>query len=188
MYKSIIKWIIALVIRPNKAWTILNKKKSKSDDILGKFIYPIIGVLTLTAFIGVLITHKVADVQMALKSAISVLSASFGGYYLAVFILNEFSEKLFKREKDIKLWQQFIGYSSSVMFALNAILILIPEFFFLRICVLYTFYIIWEGAPIYMQVEEKDQLKFTGITTGIILFAPYMIEYLLYFLMPGLRI
>ncbi len=188
MYKSILKWILALVIQPSKAWKVLNKKKNQTDDVLGGFVYPIIGCLTLIAFVGVLITHKASDVQMALKSAITILASSFGGFYLAVYLLNELGVKFLNREKDLNLWKHFVAYGSSLMFALNAILILIPEFFFLRIFVLYTFYIIWEGAPIYMQVEEKDQQKFVGIVTAVILFVPYIVESILYLLMPGLRI
>jgi hypothetical protein len=93
---------------------------------------------------------------------------------------------IFKREKDLKLWLRFVGYSSSLMFALNIVLMLLPEFFFLRIFILYTFYIVWEGAGPYMGVEEKIRLKFVGFTTAIILLTPAVIEILLSMLMPGL--
>ena len=44
-----------------------------------------------------------------------------------------------------------------------------------------------EGAGPYMQVEEKERLKFAGITTVIILLTPAVIEFVLFMLMPGLR-
>jgi hypothetical protein len=72
------------------------------------------------------------------------------------------------------------------MFALNIVLMLLPEFFFLRIFILYTFYIVWEGAGPYMGVEEKIRLKVVGFTTAIILLTPAVIEILLSMLMPGL--
>ena len=87
----------------------------------------------------------------------------------------------------MKLCQRFVGYSSSLMFALNIVLMLLPEFFFLRIFILYTFYIVWEGAGPYMQVEENERLKFVGIATAVILLTPALIEVLLFLLMPGLR-
>lgn len=59
--------------------------------------------------------------------------------------------------------------------------------FLLRIFVLYTFYIVWEGAGPYMQVEEKIRLKFVGTATGLILLTPWLIEVILSMLMPGLR-
>ena len=73
------------------------------------------------------------------------------------------------------------------MFTLNIVLTLLPEFFFLRIFVLYTFYIVWEGAVPYMQIEEANRMKFVGYTTGLILLTPWIIEFVLSLLMPGLR-
>ena len=124
--------------------------------------------------------------ELALKSSIRTLVSSFGGFYLGAYLMNEIWQGIFKREKDLKLWLRFVGYSSSLMFALNIALMLLPEFFFLRIFILYTFYIVWEGAGPYMGVEEKIRLKFVGFTTAIILLTPAVIEILLSMLMPGL--
>lgn len=187
MYKEILKSVIAIISQPGRAWEILAKKEEKGDEFLSRFIYPLIGLVTVAAFLGVLFTRKEFDVELALKSSIKTLVASFGGFYLGAYLLNEAWQGFFKREKDMKLCQRFVGYSSSLMFALNIVLMLLPEFFFLRIFILYTFYIVWEGARPYMQVEEKDRLKFAGITTVIILLTPAAIELLLFMLMPGLR-
>ena len=101
-------------------------------------------------------------------------------------LMNELWQGLFKRKKDMDLWMRFIGYSSSLMFALNIVLTLLPEFFFLQIFVAYTFYIIWEGAGPYMGVEEKIRLKFVAITTVVTLLAPAAIQFALSLLMPGM--
>lgn len=188
MYKEIIKWVMAIITQPAKAWEELAAKKDQDNDFLIRFVYPLIGLVTLTAFLGVLFTRKEFDVELALKSSIKALVAAFGGFYLAAYVLNECWQSLFKREKDLKLWQRFVGYSSSVMFALNIILTLLPEFFFLRIFVFYTVYVVWEGAGVYMHVEEQERLKFVGIATAGILLAPVLIEVILSMLMPGLRV
>lgn len=86
----------------------------------------------------------------------------------------------------MKLCQRFVGYSSSLMFALNIVLMLLPEFFFC-VYLYYIRFISWEGAGPYMQVEEKIRLKFVGIATGLILLTPWLIEVILSMLMPGLR-
>lgn len=187
MYKEIFKWVIVIISQPGKAWGMLTKKEEKGDEFLSRFVYPIIGLLTVAAFLGVLFTRKEFDVELALKSSIKTLVSSFGGFYLGAYLLNEVWQGFFKREKDMKLCQRFVGYSSSLMFALNIVLMLLPEFFFLRIFILYTFYIVWEGAGPYMQVEENARLKFAGITTVIILLTPALIEFILFMLMPGLR-
>ncbi|MDH6533713.1 DUF1282 domain-containing protein [Parabacteroides sp. 52] len=187
MYKEIFKWVILIISQPAKAWDLLAQKEEKGDEFLSRFVYPLIGLLTVAAFLGILFTRKEFDVELALKASIRSLLAAFGGFYLGAYLLNEIWQGVFKREKDFRLCQRFVGYSSSLMFALNAVLMLIPEFFFLRIFILYTFYIIWEGAPLYMYVEEKERLKFVGIASAVILIIPYLIEVILFLLMPGLR-
>lgn len=187
MYKEIIKWVIAIVSQPAKAWHVLAKKEQSQEEFLSRFIYPLIGLVTVAAFIGILFTRKEFDFELALKSAIRTFVSTFGGFYLGSYVLNEMWQGLFKRKKDLQLWLRFVGYTSSLMFALSIILTLLPEFFFLRIFVLYTFYIIWEGAEPYMQVEEKERMKFVTWTTVIVLGAPFVIEFLLTMLMPGLR-
>ena len=57
----------------------------------------------------------------------------------------------------------------------------------IRIFILYTVYIVWEGAESYMGVEENVKLKFVGIVSAVILLAPIIIDFLLSMLMPGLR-
>ena len=81
---------------------------------------------------------------------------------------------------------RFVGYSSSLMFTLNIVLQLLPEFFFLQVFVLYTFYIIWEGAVSYMKIGEQERMKFTFITTIVVLATPFVIEKMMGMFMPGL--
>ena len=132
MYKEIFKLVVAIISQPGKAWDILTRKEEKDDEFLSRFVYPLIGFVTVAAFLGVLFTRKEFDVELALKSSIRTLVAAFGGFYLASYLLNEIWQGWFKREKDMKLCQRFVGYSSSLMFALNIVLMLLPEFFFLR--------------------------------------------------------
>lgn len=130
MYKEIFKLVVAIISQPGKAWDILTRKEEKDDEFLSRFVYPLIGFVTVAAFLGVLFTRKEFDVELALKSSIRTLVAAFGGFYLASYLLNEIWQGWFKREKDMKLCQRFVGYSSSLMFALNIVLMLLPEFFF----------------------------------------------------------
>lgn len=187
MYKEIFKWVILLVSQPQKAWGMLAEKEEEGDRFLSHFVYPLIGLVTVAAFLGILFTRKEFDVELALKASIRSLVAVFSGFFLTAYLLNELWQGFFKREKDLKLCQRFVGYSSVLMWTLSIVLMLLPEFFFLRIFVLYTFYMVWEGAGPYMRVEENDRLKFAGITTTLMLIIPILIEAILFMLMPGLR-
>ena len=101
MYKEIFKLVIAIISQPGKAWDILTRKEEKDDEFLSRFVYPLIGFVTVAAFLGVLFTRKEFDVELALKSSIRTLVAAFGGFYLASYLLNELWQGLFKREKEV---------------------------------------------------------------------------------------
>ena len=103
MYKEIFQWVIAIITQPAKAWDLLAKKDDENDEFLSRFVYPLIGLVTAAAFLGVLFTRKEFDIELALKSSIKTLVSSFGGFYLASYFLNELWQGLFKREKNMKL-------------------------------------------------------------------------------------
>ena len=107
MYKEIFKLVVAIISQPGKAWDILTRKEEKDDEFLSRFVYPLIGFVTVAAFLGVLFTRKEFDVELALKSSIRTLVAAFGGFYLASYLLNEIWQGWFKREKDMNINTMF---------------------------------------------------------------------------------
>ena len=188
MFKNLFKTAISLIFKPSEAWVGLGAKQTDDNEsFLSNYVYPFVGMITLAAFIGVLFTRKEFDFQIALKASILALLSVFCGFFAASYLINEIWSKIFHHEHDFKRCQRFVGYSSSLMFALNIVLSLLPEFFFLRFFVLYTIYIVWEGAIPYMDIGEPEQLKFVGISTTIIILTPLIIEITMGFLMPGLR-
>ena len=71
MYKEIFRWVIAIISQPAKAWALLAKKGEKQEEFLSRFVYPLIGFVTVAAFLGVLFTRKEFDVELALKSSMT---------------------------------------------------------------------------------------------------------------------
>jgi len=187
MFKEIFSRLIAVIFRPSETWESLRRKEENTETFLSRFVYPLFGLIALSAFLGVLFTRKEFDFQIALKSSIKILVASMGGFFLGTHLLNELWYKVFKYPRDIKLIQRFVGYSSSLMFVLLILLALLPEFIFLWMFILYTFYIVWMGAHPYMKVKEEEQMKFTILASVIIVGTPFLIDRLLFLLMPGLR-
>ena len=104
MYKEILKWVIGLISQPTKAWHLLSKREEDHEAFLARFIYPLIGLVTVAAFLGCLFSMKEFNVEHALKEAIRTLVSSFGGFYLAAYAMNELGLAVFKVKKDLKLW------------------------------------------------------------------------------------
>ena len=51
MYKEIFKLVVAIISQPGKAWDILTRKEEKDDEFLSRFVYPLIGFVTVAAFL-----------------------------------------------------------------------------------------------------------------------------------------
>lgn len=195
MYKEIVKLVIMMISQPTKTWKMLQERREKDELETGSmryeafqsnYLYPFIGVLTVAAFFSVC-TRQEFDIELALKSAIVTFVSTFGGFYLASYLLNELWQGFFKKDKNLPLCQMFVGFSSALMFTLDIVWMLLPDFFFLYIFIVYTFYIVWEGATIFMQVEETNQMKITVFASVLIIAMPHLIEKVLILLMPGLR-
>ena len=180
--------LFRLILQPAKTWADLSEKQEDDNENFFKsYLYPILGLIALLSFAGIFISTKEFNLQLALKTVISQLLIYFAGFYLASYALSEILFRFFQREKDIKLSQRFVGYSSALIYLVSMIQSLFPAFFFLELLVFYTIYMIWIGSFIYMKIAENEQVKFTVWASVIILFSPQLIELIVYLLMPGLR-
>jgi hypothetical protein len=196
MYKDLFKLIVAMIVNPGNTWAGLARKEEKGDEYLTRVVYPLIGLVTLAAFAGVFFSQRHFDWEVALKSAIKELVASFGGFFLSSYILSELWKGMFGKSENIQLCRRFIGYSSMMMYALNILLSLLPvsDFFYLQFFLLYTAYIVWEGAKPYMGIGDEQvkgasaQMMLTILATASIILLPKIISNILFLLMPGLRI
>ena len=188
MFKELFRITISLIFRPSEAWAELRKERKDDDErFLSGFVYPFIGMISIAAFLGVLLARKEFDLQIALKATIMTVLTFFGGFFLASYLLNELWFSVFHRERNMGLCRKFIGYASALMFSLNIIHCLLPAYFFLPYFSLYTIYIVWEGAVPYMEVSDSEQFKFVVIATVIILLMPVVLKFIFELLMPGLR-
>ena len=101
--------------------------------------------------------------------------------------MNEIWGGFFKQKKELQRFQLFVGFGSALLYTLNIIWLLLPDFFFLYIFVLYTVYIVWEGTTIFLKIEENLHMKMTVLLSAFIIGSPKLIEFFLTVLMPGLH-
>jgi hypothetical protein len=189
MFKELFELSLLLILRPKEAWGRLRTEEGDGHErFLSRFVYPFVGLVGLAGFAGVFVSRKEFDLQVALKSSILLVTSSLGGFFVASYLLCEAWERYGGRERDFRLCQRFVGYSSVVVFVVSIVLSLLPDFFFFRVCVLYSLYVVWEGMPVYMGVGERERLRWSLVTAGLVVFVPVVIEYVLKVLMPGLRV
>lgn len=188
MFKEIAITIFSLVTSPGSTWKKVLGKEEDQDTFLSRFVYPLMGITALAVFVSFLLTRATFDLQEALKEMMTILVSLFLGFFSASFLLNEMMIRFFEQTPDLKLVQRFSGYALSFTMAVTIIVYLLPDFSFLRFAPLYTFYIAWEGSKYYLNITDKKRIRFTIFSTLILLLSPEIIKYVMFLIMPGIKI
>ena len=180
MIKEIVLIIIRMITAPEISWRNLSVDKNH-ESFLNRYLHPIFGIIAFTSFVGGLFFVPDGNLEVALKSTIINLVTVYGGYYIGSYILNEFSPRFGVSKKESEV-QQFVGYASSLIYALFIILPFLSDFFVMWVFSFYTAYIVYSGYGLYIIGKEEARMSFTGIATALILLTPALIKAILSFL------
>ena len=169
-----------LISSPAKAWEEISMEEDRRKVFMA-FVYPMIGLCGLSVFIGSLLTNGWGgpqSFQIAMTNCCAVAVALFGGYFLAAYAINEMGIKMFGMHANMPLVQQFAGYALVVPFLLQIVTGLLPDFRIIAwMLQFFIDYVVWEGAPIMMKVEEKQRLKYTLLSSVLLILCPTVIQF-----------
>ena len=188
MLKQLFILLFRLITDPISSWEKLSEKQETDNENFYKsYLFPIFGIIALFSFVGILLTTKTFDVQLALKTVIKQLIVYGGGFYLASQFLFGYIFPRFELEKDKLISERFVGYSSSVVYVVAMLHALFPNLFLLEIFTLYTIYIIWIGASRFLGIKENQWIKFTIFASVLIMLIPFLLYWIVSLVMPGLK-
>ncbi len=180
-YKELFNIAMKLVSSPAKAWEEISVERDRRKVYMA-FVYPMIGLCGLSVFIGSLLTNGWGgpqSFQIAMTNCCAVAVSLFGGYFLAAYIINEMGVKMFGLSSNMALAQQFAGYALVVPFLLQIVTGLLSDFRIIAwLLQFYIVYIVWEGSPIMMKVEEKNRLRYTLLSSILLMLCPAIIQLL----------
>ena len=100
------------------------------------------------------------------------------GIFLAAYLHQWLRVRMFAMVHDIPLVQQFAGYALVVSFMLKIIIGILPDFSIIALLLqFYIVYVVWEGSAILMKIAEKDRLRFTILSSMLLIACPAVIEF-----------
>ncbi len=179
-YKELFNIALQLISSPVKAWEEISIEEDKRK-VLTAFVYPMIGLCGLAVFIGSLLANGWGgpeSFQIAMTHCCAVAVALFGGYFLAAYAINQLQVKMFGMPNDMPSTHQFAGYALVVTFLLRIVTGLLPDFIIIGwLLQFYIVYVVWEGAPIVMHIQEKNRLRFTLLASLLLIMCPAVIEF-----------
>ena len=180
-YKDLFNTVLSLISSPAKAWEEINLEEDKRKVFMA-FVYPMIGLCGLSFLIGSLISNGWSGpecFQIAMTRCCVVAVALFGGYFLAAYGINELRVRFYGATSDLLLAQQFAGYALVITFIVWFINGILPDFALIGwVFQFYLVYVVWEGIPVMMKVEENKRFQFTILASLLLLICPVLIEFI----------
>lgn len=168
-----------LISSPAKAWEEIRLQDRRA--VFAAFVYPMIGLCGLSVFIGSLLTYGWGgpqSFQLAMTQCCAVAVSLFGGYFLAAYAINQMRVKMFALTSDVPLTHQFAGYALVLPFLQNIIVGVLPDFWLIGLLLqFYIVYIVWEGARVLMEIDEKKRLRFTLLSSALLIICPAVIQF-----------
>jgi len=187
MFTQLFSQITNLIVNPGKAWKKLSEEKEPNNESFYKnYFHPVVGIIALLSFLEILFFQKF-NFPLALKTVIREIIIYFGGLFVAAYGLNLLSDKYFGLKFTSVTCERFVGYSSAAIYATTMVSTLFSSLFFVQILVVYTAYIVWQGAIFYLKVKDNYSTKYTIFASVIIIFSPLIIRGILYCVMPGMK-
>lgn len=180
-YKELIHITLRLISSPAQAWEEIRLEEDRRK-VFAAFVYPMIGLCGLSVFIGSLLTMGWGgpqSFQYAMTRCCAVAVALFGGYFLAAYLINVMGVRWMRMPDRLPLVQQFAGYALVVVFLLRIVLGILPDFQIIAILLqFYTVYIVWEGSARLLGVNDASRLRFTLMTSVVLIVCPMVIEWI----------
>ena len=180
-YKELLNITLRLISSPAQAWEEIRLEEDRRK-VFTAFVYPMIGLCGLSVFIGSLLTMGWGgpqSFQYAMTRCCAVAVALFGGYFLAAYLINVMGVRWMRMPDQLPLVQQFAGYALVVVFLLRIVLGILPDFQIIAILLqFYTVYIVWEGSARLLRVADASRLRFTLMTSVVLIVCPMVIEWI----------
>ena len=177
-YKELFNRILQLISSPSEAWKEISQETDRRK-VMGAFVYPLIGFCGLSVFIGTFIGNTAEAneaFQVAMTRCCATFVSLFGGFFLASYLTNLLGQKLFYREDENELCQQFVGYAMVVTFVLDIIGGLFSISLLHWILQFYTIFVVYEGSGRLMKVSEEEHTKYTLFVSLFVIVCPILIS------------
>ena len=165
-------------------WDEIAVEKSTPGSVFLHYTLPLIFICFLfSSFSGYFYADDnrvTVGFLKGLSVALSFLVANLLTYWIGVRALDHFQPN-FGVKKNIA---RLVFYSFCVMYLLLIITSIFPELFFLKVLNIFTAYLVWDGCRGVMGMNEDERSNFVLLVTGMIIFIPLIVRYLLQWMLP----
>lgn len=167
-----------LIIKPSSEWKRIHGENSGMEEILSGYSLPLIAICTLTSFLSTLVSLQQINFEIALKHALIIFLALFGGLYSSYIVTHQILT-WFQIVASKLISFRLVAYASTPLLIIHFLVTLFPELLMLYMASVYSYYIIWQGIKGIPGLKPDKVLTIGVIITFIIHFFPFFVQQIL---------
>ncbi len=189
MNKAFFRRIWRIITVPAATWSEISDESVENKPYLSTYYYPLLGLVGFAAFLSPFLHSELSfreSLGQGIMIFIRVFTAYFAAYYLSSFALFHVFVQGLNLLPDKTKAEKLSVYALTPLLLIRIFTYLVKDLFFLYIFVVYTVYLVWEAADSLYAVPNKQKGVFTALATPVLLLAPFLIEWVLKLVLPGL--
>lgn len=164
----------ALILHPKEEWGRILEENLSMNLGVRNFLLPLLLIATLASLLGHIIQKASIGVDGTLLLA-DGLRQFFGfllSVYASIYLVNELL-KSFGGEKNLRRSANLVVYSTAPSLIISVVTGLIPALYPLGVLGLYSFYLVYVGIPVLLDIPEQKHIGFflTSVLLMILIFA-----------------
>lgn len=173
---SFTKNILLLLASPAEGWKSIKKYNVPAQVMLTKVYFPLLAILSITAFVAMFYKSEVS-IAYCIQKAIIEFAKFFLGYHLSSYILTGFFPNIAHDTDSANRVNIAILYNLTILVTLNIIENLLPApWLFLKIFYVYIFFVSSKCAD-YLGIDSNNFFKY--LIPGFAIAFQFFIGYIL---------
>ncbi len=183
-YKNIGIRLKKMLLSPGEAWKeIAGEQQEGGMHPVNQFALPMIAAVAVCSFLNLVINNEKPDFSVALREATIIFTAFYAGLFAGAYLLKTVAEHLYKLKFSLFKCLQVLAYSSVCIYLIEFAHRLIPALFFLFLFMPVIIFPLYYGVKTVFQLNGKQQTSLIIVAMVGCLGTPYLISYILRFLM-----
>lgn len=170
----------AITLKPAETWPVIAKETDEPMQVFLRYVVPLAAIGPIASFIGgqvfgygVFGISWKPSLMGGLSQAITSYVLTLASIWLIAWVANFLSPK-FEGKDNFASAFRLAAYSMTAAWIVG-IVGLIPSLSILGLAGLYSLYLFYKGAPVMMEVPEKNAIVYTVITVIVAVIANIII-------------
>ncbi len=177
---GMLKNITHVIVSPRDGWETINMSDCRTEDLLSKAFYPLLGVLAITAFVPMLAYDHTITLSESLMRALISFFAFFLTYFISVQVLSTSFPELAVTKVAIDRLNDYALYNLIILVLVSIFQNILPTDF-MPIAIMGFLYVPWVAyrGTAYLGLKGSRAAWVATIASALMLGMPLLLTYLL---------